>query len=396
MTNVPSDVFVKKVVAEETIPRSGRQITRDISSAIRRRDLDVLSCFQLRTLDGQTTDAINIPEIAFVKKLGSDGRGPEWYVDLEKYCDLLDAKTRNKKPFDAPLSFTKIQNYANMGSSTSLALAIRDAIKKKFIVRIQRGAFSPNAQAQMASVYVVNWLSNAPQVSIGTKSAAGERYKNRCSLSVQNVEQEVFIKRRSNSSEYVVEDQFKKQSTKKETDKRTNKQRTMDVEIESVVSLLRSKGFNQKAATVIASQNPADIIKRQIEWLEYRKADSNPQGLLRKAIECDWSEPEPLKQKRSLKEQRAKQEQQDKAIQIELEQRSEQKKQAHQMWFSATPEIRRKCIQAALEQESNMIVKRNMQNKTINDTPHPSFLIQLNQLSKNPGEQNNCSTNHAS
>ena len=98
MADVPPDVFVKKVIAEETIPRSGRQITRDISSAIRRRDLDLLSCFQLRTLDAQTTDAINIPEIAFVKKLGSDGRGPEWYVDLEKYCDLLAAKTRNKKP----------------------------------------------------------------------------------------------------------------------------------------------------------------------------------------------------------------------------------------------------------------------------------------------------------
>ena len=98
MTNIPPNVFVKKVVAEETIPRSGRQITRDISNAIRRRDLDVLSCFQLRTLDGQTTAAIDIPEIAFVKKLGSEGRGPEWYVDLEKYCGLLAAKTRNKKP----------------------------------------------------------------------------------------------------------------------------------------------------------------------------------------------------------------------------------------------------------------------------------------------------------
>ena len=118
--------------------------------------------------------------------------------------------------------------------------------------------------------------------------------------------------------------------------------------------------------------------------------------MLRKAIEEDWSEPSAVKQETDRKQQRMKLEQREVASQIEQRKHAEQKKQAHQEWLNASPQVWQSCIQAALEQESNMIVRRNMQNKTIDDPPHAAFLIQLKKLNSHPGEQNNCSTNHAS
>lgn len=98
MTDVLSNVFVKKIVAEEKLPRSGRQITRDISSAIRNRNTQLLECFQLRTLDDHILPATEIVEIGIVKKLLAEGKGPEWYVDLENYREILKRRSRKNRP----------------------------------------------------------------------------------------------------------------------------------------------------------------------------------------------------------------------------------------------------------------------------------------------------------
>lgn len=96
MTNVLPDTFVKKSTAEELLPRSGRQLTRDISKAVARRDIDALKCFQLRMLDETIIEGVEIGDIGVVKQLGLDGRGPEWYVDVESWRSVLSDRARSR------------------------------------------------------------------------------------------------------------------------------------------------------------------------------------------------------------------------------------------------------------------------------------------------------------
>src|SRR5215471_16829963 len=55
---------------------------------------------------------------------------------------------------------------------------------------------------------------------------------------------------------------------------------------------LQSAGFDARAAIAIASQFDLDRIKRQILWIDQRKVRSNRLGMLRVAIEEDWSAPD--------------------------------------------------------------------------------------------------------
>lgn len=296
---------------------------------------------------------------------------------------------------DAPLSFTKIRDYANIGGSASVAVAIQDAIRKKYIVRLRRGTFSPDIKQQAASVYGIKWLENSKVGSIGSKSEPEDWYKNESRGSVQNSKQQEFKNQTRIGPEIESADRFKNCSTKKETTKRNNKQKTFDVGNETSVSLLRDVGFNQKAAVDIACQSSAEVIERQIKWLKHRKPESNPLGMLRIAIENDWCEPDSLKQKQLLEKQRTEQDRQETAARIENQKQAEQRRQDHARWFKMDRSIRERCKQAALEQETNLIVRRHMQNKTIDDPPHAAFLIHLKKLNNNPGEHNSCSKNNA-
>lgn len=56
--------------------------------------------------------------------------------------------------------------------------------------------------------------------------------------------------------------------------------------------MLVEAGFDFEAAAFLASRHAFETIRRQVEWLPRRKANRNILGLLRKAIEEDWQEPE--------------------------------------------------------------------------------------------------------
>ena len=60
----------------------------------------------------------------------------------------------------------------------------------------------------------------------------------------------------------------------------------------AAADLLVRQGFDETTARQLAQRVPLDVIQRQIDWLPGRSASRNRLGLLRRAIEQDWPQPE--------------------------------------------------------------------------------------------------------
>ena len=77
--------------------------------------------------------------------------------------------------------------------------------------------------------------------------------------------------------------------------KRTNEiykqQQQVVVEYLSSYEKLRQVGFDEEAAIELAVGRSVEHIEKQITWLKRRAPNRNPLGMLRRAIEEDWSEP---------------------------------------------------------------------------------------------------------
>ena len=89
--------FVKKSLAVTQLPRSNRQLTRDVHDAISTGDQDVLSCFALTTREGTTYPGQGIESVDFVKQLKSDGKNPGWLIHVEKFRELLSSRNSVKE-----------------------------------------------------------------------------------------------------------------------------------------------------------------------------------------------------------------------------------------------------------------------------------------------------------
>ena len=59
----------------------------------------------------------------------------------------------------------------------------------------------------------------------------------------------------------------------------------------AAIELLRDEGFDATTAEKLASKYAIEQIIHQIEWIDERHVRQNRIGMLRKAIEQDWSKP---------------------------------------------------------------------------------------------------------
>ena len=64
-----------------------------------------------------------------------------------------------------------------------------------------------------------------------------------------------------------------------------------------VAAALIAFGFDAKTAEELALAHPADVIQAQLEYFQFRTKASNPQGMLRRAIEGNWAPPPAAKDK---------------------------------------------------------------------------------------------------
>lgn len=180
----------------------------------------------------------------------------------------------------APLSYGFLQSTMNIRDRSTLSDSLRHALDAGYIRCVEAGAFGATGQQQRAAAYAVRWLAEAVEEGSGSKTRPEM---------VQKPDQ--FKNPTDTGSETQPADQFKNPTTEKTERKNTTKQQAVAVGDCDVRDLLRKAGFDDVTVGQLATRNPAEIIRQQIAWLERRNAHTNRLGLLRRAIEENWSEP---------------------------------------------------------------------------------------------------------
>gem|GEM_PF-1008062 len=235
----------------------------------------------------------------------------------------------------APLSFTELQRRSNIADRKTISGAIRTAINQNFIVLVREGHFDPNGgEKNRPAAYGIRWAPSSdksqtarPIVSSKTPPASmsptvqkphrprqvihrsvvqdkivsiGSKFPPDIDLPIgsktlpANAMVQNPHRQRSNnptgngSKTQLLEREFLK-STIKEQQQPTETQST--VAAADLISKLMEAGFESKAARLLVRQCSAEVIERQIAWIDRRTATRNRLGLLRQALLEDWTEP---------------------------------------------------------------------------------------------------------
>jgi len=173
------------------------------------------------------------------------------------------------------LSYQQIENYARFGSRTDLAKALRTALEKNYIVRVEAGVFSHEATERRRATYALRWCD----FPIGQKNLpAPDRSENTTSISQ--------ISAPASRSE-------NRTSIKTKPGNETgNKPQAADT---GLYQKLIGIGFSAKTTAKLMQEHSHQTIEQQIAWLPHRAPARSPAGLLRRAIEQGWPPPEKLR-----------------------------------------------------------------------------------------------------
>jgi len=176
------------------------------------------------------------------------------------------------------LSYRDIQRYTKLRSPRMLNKAIREAIARNYIERLEAGYFDPNGGALSRSAhYAVKWVGLSPSAPTTPKSEAGGNHSEKVSGGTPKSEA-------ADHSEKVSDIQMKQ----------LNNISKQQADVAATIERLKAEGFDTKAAKAIASQFSRERVERQIAWLPARSIKSNRLGLLRAAIAEDWQAPTPV------------------------------------------------------------------------------------------------------
>ena len=185
------------------------------------------------------------------------------------------------------LSYRDIQRYAKIASPTVLSKAIREAVSKNYIERVEEGYFDPNGgRLSRAAHYSVKWAQPSHEFPTTPKSVAAE-------IAAENHSE----KFSGTTPKTVAAGHSEKRSdiqithtnnTLKQHLRQAQGRQARDA---ATFEKLKAAGFDSRAAEAIAAKYPAERIDRQLRWIDRRKIKSNRLGLLRAAIDQDWPAP---------------------------------------------------------------------------------------------------------
>lgn len=176
----------------------------------------------------------------------------------------------------ATLPYLAIQRYAKIASPSVLSQAIRRAIAMNYIERVDRGCFDTNAgRHSRPAQYMIKWVNLLSASPITPKTVAAK--------SAGKDHSEI---RRGTALKSVAVDHTENRSDIQITLNKTFKQ-----QFEGTFEKLKAEGFDTRAAEAIASRYSSERVERQIRWIDQRKIRANRLGMLRAAIDQDWSSP---------------------------------------------------------------------------------------------------------
>jgi hypothetical protein len=190
---------------------------------------------------------------------------------------------RGSRRQQATLAYSQIMKVAGLSSRRTLAQAIRASVARNYIVRLDPCYFSARVSERRSATYAVRW-SDGFHAEIPT---APERIP--ADLGINHAEKDT-----SGSPDHTKKDTSPAPERKPadRTEKDTIETKQLNEKQKQHADLLRKEGFDAGGAARIAAKYRAEVIRRQIEWLPLRNPARNRAGLLRRAIEGDWPQPE--------------------------------------------------------------------------------------------------------
>lgn len=222
------------------------------------------------------------------------------------------------------LSFTEIMRKAGIASRSTVNLALKEAMEKNHVTRAIEGRFDPK-QGQ-AATYSVKWSDSSDTEqndSIGSEIAPDtldtDQAQNRTSKakSVPKSNQVTDkadgsgiapVKRsriapisseiepssvpESNQPEFQNQTTIKTTSLNNPSKQHSNSADAVGENFAKAVDLLVNQGFSLSVAQSLAKSHDYEAIRKQIEWQKGRQASRNRLGMMRKAIEENWPQPE--------------------------------------------------------------------------------------------------------
>lgn len=207
---------------------------------------------------------------------------------------------RGRRRQQVQLSYNQILRYANIRNRTTLSEAIQQAVDNNYIVRLREGVFSPIIDDQTSTMYGLRWLDMAfylpigqknvpdPEEGIGQKNVPGHESEKRTRVGQKNVP--------GNRSEKRTTIEMKHRNETSKQQQLAQREPPAVAAHNPLVSLLQEQGFSQRDAFLLATTYPEEQIRNQINWLGKRNAVRNPLGMLRRAIEENWEEPQVSKE----------------------------------------------------------------------------------------------------
>lgn len=188
---------------------------------------------------------------------------------------------------EATLSFSSLQRKTNLNRET-VSIALRQAIERGHIRRVEAGEFNSNPARQRPAIYALNW-SESP--------SKAERSLEPTSPTVSGSDQANRTVRSPNPTSIGSSIRPGKRSfdptskkIKDQNNKHKQQQRSADGADAALVEELVAHNLSRAAAVRLARSKP-DECRRQLEFLQYLPARSNPGGWLRDAIENEHGAP---------------------------------------------------------------------------------------------------------
>lgn len=191
------------------------------------------------------------------------------------------------------MSFSTLQRRTQL-SRNHLSKALQTAIAHNHVLRIEEGFFDPNAgQLSRATVYGIRWVDSDMHQLIGQKRLPDPEPIGQKRLPARQGPDRS-EKVTGIGAKRLPEDRSEKVTDKEITPRNNTSQITQQQAAAApadIIALLQENGFGRRDATRLASTNPPQQIRDQINWLRRRQPKRNAVGMLRRAIEENWPEP---------------------------------------------------------------------------------------------------------
>jgi hypothetical protein len=199
----------------------------------------------------------------------------------------------------AALSYADIQRYSNIAGRHHVSRALSNAIASNYIAQIEKGVFDPNAgRASKAAVYGLKWTTDVRTAGESGSKKLPDETQPIMPVGSKKLPDNPFKKVTGSGSKGEPGDRSKKVTgiEIKQTNKTPKQQQQaavapIDPEDEGAHRRLIEIGFDRVTSVRLASSRSLEHIERQIAWMGQRNPTRNPLGMLRRAIEEDWTEP---------------------------------------------------------------------------------------------------------